>query len=68
MPQKLKSLLFLSCFIITAVLYYNIETNNTKTVDAKESNATHLDKITTSSFEDEDIEKSEEENGQEYSD
>lgn len=93
MPQKTKSLLYLSCFIIAAILYYNTDntsatssqndeivdthnthiTDNTSTTSSQndetvDTHNTHIDEITISSFDDDEVEESEEEEGKEYSD
>lgn len=71
MSQKIKSLLYLSCFIIAAIFYCNTSiasSQNDEIVDTP--NNTHLDKMTISSFEEEedleDEEDKEEEKGKEY--
>lgn len=52
MPQKTKSLLFLSCFIISAILYYNTGNTSVTTSENDEMVDTHnntIDEITISS-------------------
>ena len=73
MSQKLKSLLFLSCFILTAVIYYLLETNKASTtietvVDTNEETIKPIDQITISSFEDDDTEDTKSNHIQETSD
>lgn len=71
MPQKIKSLLYLSCFIIAAILYYNTDNTNATSSQNDEMVDTHIDEITISSFDDDndndEVEEDEEE-GKEYSD
>ena len=73
MSQKLKSLLFLSCFILTAVIYYLLETNKASTtietvVDTNKKTIKPIDQITISSFEDDDTEDTKADHKQETSD
>ena len=73
MSQKLKSLLFLSCFILTAVIYYLLETNKASTpietvVDTNEETIKPINQITISSFEDDDTEDTKSNHKQETSD
>lgn len=73
MSQKLRSLLYLGCFIITAVLYYNIQhskklpSSNDEIVETNDS-IDQINDITTSTFEDDDVEEDENETGGEYTD
>lgn len=52
MPQKKKSLLYLSCFVIVAVLHYCTDTSSLQDDEIVKTQNAYIDKLSTLSFDD----------------
>ena len=59
MPKKIKSLLYLSCFVIAATFYYKTDYTNatpSKNDEMVDTYNTHIDEISILSFDDNEVE------------